>query len=133
MIRLVFPKGFLSKALDEDAPLHLAGFAVVASVAGLEEPGALAALSGDLRTMAWKRSCTDLCLPLKSLALEILTGEPLTLIKALVLLTDFLRGTFDVPLLTLLGKFVSMGHSLGRSGESGSESESESGCALGGL
>lgn len=108
-------------ALDEDGPLHLAGFAAVASVSGLEELEALAALSGDLRTMAWKRSRTDLCLPLKSLPLEILTGEPLTLIKALVLPTDFLRGTFDAPEPTRLNKFVSKGRSLGRSGESGGE------------
>lgn len=128
MVKLVCP----SKALDEDGPLHLAWFAVEASAADLEEPAALTALSGDFRTMAWKRSRTDLCLPFKSLPLEILTGEPLTLTKALVLLTDFLRGTFDAPELSLLNEFDSPGCSLGRSGESGGEARG-SACALGGL
>lgn len=125
VIRFVFPEGFASKAL-----LDL-GFAVEASVEDLEDPTALAALSGDLRTIAWKRSRTDLCLPPEALPLEILTGEPLTLIKASVLPTDLLRRIFDVPELSLL-RLSSLSCSLGRSGELEGESRG-SGGALGGL
>lgn len=125
VIRLVFPEGFASKAL-----LDLWS-AVEASVEDLEDSTALVPLSGDLRTIAWKRSRTDLCLPPEPLPLEILTGEPLTLIKALVLPTDLLRGIFDVPELSLL-RLSSLSCSLGRSGESGGECRG-SGGALEGL
>lgn len=63
--------------------------------------------SGDFRLLFWKRSCTVLCFGLNKppLVLVTLTGEPLTMTKALWLLTD------------LLGRAVVMSGDLTSAGE----------------
>lgn len=96
--------------LDEAGLLDLPA---EASVASLEEPTTSSDVSGGLRTLDRKRSCTVVCFALRlPLAFEILTGEPLMLIKALVLPTDFLRRTFNEP------GFVSSDRGLEGDGES---------------